>query len=139
MKTTSTLIAALALGVAACTGSAAPASAQSFNCNYAKTADEVLICQSPELARMDTVVSESYFSLRNSLDSRSAAWLKNQQAEWLQARMSCGRDYSCIYYTYARRWSQIMFLIDVQCHMRGWNCEDLGAGGDGSIKMSGPL
>ena len=27
----------------------------------------------------------------------------------------------------------------MQCHMRDWSSEDLGAGGDGFIKMSGPL
>jgi uncharacterized protein len=138
MKTTSTLIAALALGVAACTGSA-PASAQSFNCNYARTADEILICQSPELARMDTTLSDAYFDLRNFLNRREAASLQNDQRDWLRARMSCGRNYQCVYQTYAGRWYQLMVRFDKACRARGLNCEDAGSGGNGSIEMSGPL
>ena len=40
---------ALALGVA-CVGIANPCLAESFNCQYAKNPDEVIICQTPKLA-----------------------------------------------------------------------------------------
>jgi uncharacterized protein len=139
VKPTSALIAALALGVAACTGSSGTVSAQSFNCSYAKTADEVLICQSPELARMDSVLASNYADLRGMLNSRERAWLQNEQRGWLRARMSCGYNYRCVYQMYARRWDEIITMAGRVCYARRLECLDLGGPGDGSIKMTGPL
>jgi uncharacterized protein len=88
---------------------------------------------------MDTTLADAYFDLRNLMNRRDVAWLQNDQRGWLQARVSCGRNYPCVYQMYARRWSQLMFQFDKVCRARGLNCEDAGSGGDGSIEMSGPL
>ena len=41
--------------------------AQSFNCRYAKTPDEVLICRDSGLAQLDEQMASVFFSVRNSV------------------------------------------------------------------------
>ncbi len=77
--------------------------AQSFNCRYAKAADEILICQDAQLAALDERMSSLYFNLRNSLYGYRRAALEDSQSRWLRGRMSCGRDHGCIYDAYVRR------------------------------------
>jgi uncharacterized protein len=68
------------------------ASAQSFNCNYAKAPDEVMICNSPTLSRLDEQMSVMYFQTRNSMSGVARAQLQNDQAAWLRGRQMCGGD-----------------------------------------------
>ena len=79
------------------------AQAQSFNCRYARTADEVLICQDDELSTLDVRMSNSYFRLRNGIYGRRRAALESDQAAWLRSRMDCGRDRNCIADSYRQR------------------------------------
>jgi uncharacterized protein len=83
------------------------AQAQSFNCRYAKTADEVLICQDSQLSALDEQMSSLFFTLRNSLTPRQQRILDSEQQYWLRARMSCGRDADCIENAYERRIRQL--------------------------------
>jgi uncharacterized protein len=98
------------LGVAACLAFApaavlpdAWAQAQSFNCRYAKTPDEVLICQDPRLSALDQRMSSIFFRRRNRLSGRARADLDAEQAAWLRGRMACGRDAGCIATAYQAR------------------------------------
>ena|SRR6202035_4711184 len=77
--------------------------AQSFNCRYAKTADEIMICQDAQLSALDEQMSSLYYNLRNSLGGYRRATLEESQSRWLRGRISCGRDRDCIYSSYARR------------------------------------
>jgi uncharacterized protein len=79
------------------------APAQSFNCRYARTADEVLICQDDRLSRLDVVLSRTYYRLRNSLYGRERRQLERSQTRWLASRMDCGRDYACVESHYQAR------------------------------------
>jgi len=79
------------------------AQAQSFNCRYARTPDEVAICRSDRLSRLDEVMARLYFRLRNSLGGSERAALETEQAEWLQSRRECGADGACIADAYRRR------------------------------------
>jgi uncharacterized protein len=83
------------------------AAAQSFNCRDAHRPDEVLICQSPVLARLDERMSSLYFTLRNSLVGARRRALEADQVRWLQSRFACGRDYYCIESAYQRRIRQL--------------------------------
>jgi uncharacterized protein len=83
------------------------ASAQSFNCRYAKTPDEVLICQDPRLSALDERLSSMFFRLRNTLPPRQRELLDAEQQSWLRERMSCGRDAACIAAVYQRRIRQL--------------------------------
>jgi uncharacterized protein len=79
------------------------ASAQSFNCNLARTADEVLICQDDRLAALDERLSTVYARLRNSLVGAELRDLEAEQLAWLGARRRCGRDPGCIAASYRTR------------------------------------
>jgi uncharacterized protein len=79
----------------ACVGIGSVA-AQSFNCRYAKTVDEVTICRSPLLSQLDEQMSQMYFEIRNSLYGVQRLQLENGQAAWLRGRHLCGGDPSCI-------------------------------------------
>ena len=57
----------------------------SFNCDNAKTKIEVAICQSPELAHADKVLSTLY----NQLIAKRLNHIFKQQKEWLQDRNTC--------------------------------------------------
>ena len=79
------------------------AQAQSFNCRYARSPDEVLICQDGRLGALDERMSGIYFRLRNGLYGGARANLEAEQAGWLRSRQSCGRDAGCIADSYQQR------------------------------------
>lgn len=75
----------------------------SFNCRYAKTPDEVVICQNPTLSEMDVKLAKLYFGYRNLISGLARHRLELDQATWLQSRMSCGRDVRCVAKAYKER------------------------------------
>jgi uncharacterized protein len=79
------------------------AQAQSFNCRYARSPDEVAICQNDRLSALDQAMSQLYFRIRNSLYGAERADLEAGQAEWLRSRRNCGSDPGCIADAYRRR------------------------------------
>lgn len=79
------------------------AHAQSFNCRYAKTPDEVAICQSSYLSGLDQRMSTLYFRVRNRLNNGARFRLEAQQSRVLQERRGCGADRECIADVYRRR------------------------------------
>jgi len=83
------------------------AQAQSFNCRTAERPDEILICQSPYLSRLDERMASLYFRLRNSLAGGERRELEADQRGWLDSRIGCGRDFRCIQVAYERRIRQL--------------------------------
>ena len=81
----------------------AAAEAQSFNCAYARSPDEVLICQDPRLSELDERMSSLFFRARNNSFGSERADLEAEQAAWLRARQACGRDAGCIARSYRAR------------------------------------
>src|SRR5215211_6711529 len=79
------------------------AEAQSFNCNFAKTPDEVLICQDSALSELDERMATSYARVRNNLPPPERNVLESEQAGWLRIRQQCGRDGGCIANSYNQR------------------------------------
>jgi uncharacterized protein len=77
--------------------------AQSFNCRYAKTPDEVAICQNAKLAEMDIKMSKLYFGYRGLFSGRARHQIENDQVAWLRNRMSCGNSVECIATAYKDR------------------------------------
>ena len=60
----------------------------SFNCDQAKTKIEIAICQTPELANADIVLSKLYFQLKaKQLDN-----MVNQQKKWIKDRNLCTKS-----------------------------------------------
>ena len=84
-----------------------PANAQSFNCRYAKTPDEVLICQDNQLAKLDIKLASIYSRYLNLLKGRELRKLQNDQTEWFASRMAGGRDAFCILDKYQQRISYL--------------------------------
>jgi len=83
------------------------AGAQSFNCNYAKAPDEVMICNSPSLSKLDEQMSVMYFQTRNSLAGAPRARLEGDQVAWLRGRQACGGDPDCLADAYRERIHQL--------------------------------
>jgi uncharacterized protein len=88
------------------------AQAQSFNCNYAKLPDEVVICQNERLGSFDEIMSQLFFRLRNGLTGRERQRLEFDQADWLQQRHDCGSDGDCIAQAYRRRIAELRELTN---------------------------
>lgn len=80
-----------------------PASAQSFNCRYARTADEVLICQDSKLSALDGQMAELYSKQRQNIFGSPRIMLERNQKAWLKSRNQCGRDKACIEQGYRKR------------------------------------
>jgi uncharacterized protein len=98
---------------------AIPAHAQSFNCNHAKTPDEVLICQSPKLTQMDEKLADVYFALRNALYTPFRRRLEAEQSAWLRHRIQCGRDELCVEHEYRMRTAELQSLYDAVINTPG--------------------
>ncbi len=86
------------------------AEAQSFNCRYARSPDEVAICQNERLSGFDETMSQLFFRLRNEINGRERARLEADQADWLQSRNECGSDIDCIAQAYRRRIAELRQL-----------------------------
>ena len=83
--------------------SVAAAHAQSFNCRYAKSADEVLICQDARLAALDGRLAGAYSGLHRQVSGAQRVRLERDQGAWLRKRRQCGRDAACIAEMYQSR------------------------------------
>jgi uncharacterized protein len=81
--------------------------AQSFDCRDARRADEVAICENPDLAELDMQMSRIYFSSLNRLNIRDRDQLRHEQIEWLGDRQDCGSDVDCLRRIYRERINEL--------------------------------
>jgi hypothetical protein len=91
----------------------------SFNCNYAKTPDEVLICQNPKLSSLDETLADLFFLLRNEAYAWRQTKMTSEQANWLRWRMHCGRDFDCIRQAYVGRIIELQNQQAAVCGITG--------------------
>jgi uncharacterized protein len=82
-------------------------SAQSFDCRDARRADEVTICEHPDLAELDIQMSKIYSRLLNRLNRSDRDQLRHEQTEWLRDRMDCGDDADCLRTMYRERINEL--------------------------------
>jgi uncharacterized protein len=75
------------------------ASAQSFNCRYAKKHAEVAICENEHLGQLDEEMASLYFGLPGYVREE----LEESQARWLRRRNACGYNFDCLERAYRRR------------------------------------
>lgn len=74
-------------------GWAAPGLAASFDCAKANTKVEHLICDNPEISKLDEALAQSY---KDALQKESKAnAIKQAQKKWLKQRNGCG-DADCV-------------------------------------------
>jgi uncharacterized protein len=81
--------------------------AQSFDCREARRADEVAICEDPDLAELDMQMSRIYFSLLNRSNRLDRDQLRREQMEWLGDRQDCGDDVDCLRRIYRERINEL--------------------------------
>jgi hypothetical protein len=79
------------------------AGAPSFNCRRAKSADEIIVCHDPHLARMDVNLAGLYVGLRSVANVRELKQLDSDQLKWMRRRQTCGWDAKCIAAAYIGR------------------------------------
>src|SRR5437588_12950073 len=86
---------------------AVPVHAQSFDCRYAATPDEKLICRDPRLGRLDEELNSAY--ARQYYGQPGAGRNRLDQAEdaWVVERRRCGTDYAWVEQSYRRRIQQL--------------------------------
>jgi uncharacterized protein len=70
------------------------AHAQSFNCRFARTSDEIAICNDARLSRLDERLSSRFYSLRDSLSGPDRVRLDQRQSAWLDSRHRCRSEIS---------------------------------------------
>jgi uncharacterized protein len=87
---------------------AAPAAAQSFDCDSARRSDERTICESGELSRMDRQLDRLYRDATRQV--RNPARLRARQFMWLSERRTCRDDERCLRRSYARRIGELQRL-----------------------------
>ena len=106
----------------------AMASAQNFNCRYAKAPDEIAICNSPTLSILDSQMASWYSAGRKG---RARAQVEAEQKAWLQYRQSCGSDVSCLQHAYEARIETLQDRgTEAQCSgiLHDWREEGSGIG-----------
>ena len=102
-----------------------PSKQPSFDCRYAKAPDEVLICESPELAELDRTMAAAYSAQynitkadirrmeieggyrRGDINVASRRQMRAIQAAWLKRRHACGYDFDCIKAAYDQRIAEL--------------------------------
>lgn len=94
------LIPALALGLAFLAGSA---SAASFDCRKARTADEKAICAERALNDKDVRMDVLYGVNKRTLAMGGRGALMDEQQAWLNDRRKCGASKACLNRAYDKR------------------------------------
>ncbi len=93
----------LILVLAMAFGFSGSAFSQAFNCDLAKTPDEVTICRDASLGALDEQMSDHFYKIRQQLPPAGLRVLKSGQADFMKRRNFCGTDGDCIAGMYAER------------------------------------
>lgn len=80
-----------------------PGYAISFNCDHTSTCTEEVICQTPQLSRLDSIMADRYFQLQDQSTRGAARVLLDSRWEWLDSRDSCGCNANCLVQHYKAR------------------------------------
>jgi uncharacterized protein len=83
---------------------AASAGAASFDCNRARTADEIAICKSPLLSGLDSEMGGLWYAYRQFPFLMGMSGARQDEAdEFLQSRAKCVADEACLAKAYRAR------------------------------------
>jgi len=88
---------------AVASGPARPA----FNCRYARTRTERLVCSSPALAGEDRAMSSVYYGAIAAADPGTKARIRASRDSFLRRREQCGGDEGCVARAYRQRIAEI--------------------------------
>jgi uncharacterized protein len=85
----------------------AAANAQSFDCRHAHFADEQVICQEPDLGRLDNRLDSVFRHRMARLPRRERDALERKETDWVVSRRQCGHNYECIEHSYRERMADL--------------------------------
>ena len=102
----------LALLAMAATVTAGAAQAASFNCDRARTADELTICATLKLNDQDVRLAQLYDISQHLVAMGGRGAIQDAQQEWLRKRRACGADRTCLARTYTRRLAELNQVLE---------------------------
>jgi uncharacterized protein len=82
-----------------------------INCQRAATSDEIAICSSSRLARLDRQLQGLFNTLQATLNPHDQALLRETERRWLVTRSGCGSEESCIASQYQSRIVQLSAML----------------------------
>lgn len=88
-----------------------PALAQSFDCRDASYRDEALICQEPDLARLDQQLATLYREQIGKVSKDQQDEFQRHEALFLHRRHECREHYRCIEQSYRNRIRELEDLL----------------------------
>jgi uncharacterized protein len=92
---------------------ATPASAASFDCARASTADEVTVCRSPALSALDSEMGGLWYAYSRVPMLMGGNGNRGDEARaFLERRRACGRSVACLTRTYGARIAELHRGID---------------------------
>jgi len=74
----------------------------SFSCAHARSPDEIAICRSPALRRLDQRMAGMYQDILGCSGMGSRDVYREEQRDWLKQRQTCGSDKQCLTRLYDR-------------------------------------
>lgn len=78
----------------------------SFNCRYARTSTERMICASPRLAARDREMASLWYALMARADPATRSHLRRSRDAFLERRERCGSE-NCVGAAYASRMAEL--------------------------------
>lgn len=97
---------------AVCAAGAVPATAASFDCRKARTADEKAICANRDINDQDVRVDQLYGITRHLVPMGGRGAIMDDQRAWLQARKQCGANQACLRRSYDKRLGELNTVMD---------------------------
>jgi uncharacterized protein len=92
-----------AIAAAAALMFGASAHAASFDCNQARTPDEIAICENRDLNDMDVRMATLLDIAKGFVLMGERGAIQDDQRDWLQNRRRCGGDVECLRRSYRKR------------------------------------
>ncbi len=92
---------------------ATPASAASFDCARARSADEVAVCRTPALSALDSEMGGLWYAYSRVPMLMGGNGNRGDEARaFLDRRRACGRDLACLSAAYRARIAELHRGID---------------------------
>ena len=107
------------LGTLLITLTALSANAQSFNCRFARYADEKMICTEPTLGPIDQELASIYRRVLLNLSRAERNELDKEEEAFVIARRRCGGDRACIEQSYRKRIQELQAMLPADAERSG--------------------
>lgn len=108
-------VAALYVAVFVVLSASVPANAASVDCSTAAAADEIAICNDPDLSRRDEAMAAQTRVLMARLPVEAQAGVLHSEQAWLRGRAACGGDVACLQSSYDGEAARLESLqVDLQ-------------------------